>query len=224
MALARNGREVIALLERQVFDLILMDVHMPEMDGFEATAAIRDNEQGTGQHIRIVAMTALAMKGDRERCLQSGMDGYVAKPLQAHELIAVVEEKSVPVEGDHPQPESGDAVVLDVASVMSRFEGDMQLHQEVAEIFFEEDYPRLQSEVKSAIESGNGPALTCAAHSIKGLVGNLGAQLAYEKSRCLEVMGREGDMSAAGEAWIVLEHEIADLREAIAALGKEAAQ
>lgn len=224
VALARNGREVIALLDRQPFDLILMDVHMPEMDGFEATTAIRDNEQTTGGHIRIVAMTALAMKGDRERCLQAGMDGYVAKPLQAHELIAVVEERSVPGDGDLPQPEDGEEVVLDVASVLSRFEGDMQLLQEVADIFFEEDYPRLQSEVKSAIESGNGPALTCAAHSIKGLVGNLGAQLAYEKSRCLESMGREGDMSAAGEAWTVLEHEIENLREAIAALGKEAAR
>jgi CheY-like chemotaxis protein len=73
------------------FDLILMDVQMPEMDGFQATAAIRDGEKQTGKHIPIVAMTASAMKGDRERCLEAGMDGYVAKPIVRDQLYAAID-------------------------------------------------------------------------------------------------------------------------------------
>ena len=86
VTVAANGRQAVDVLEREPFDLVLMDVQMPEMDGFEATAAIRCREQVHGGHIPIVAMTAHAMKGDRERCLAAGMDGYVSKPLQAQEL------------------------------------------------------------------------------------------------------------------------------------------
>ena len=86
VTVANNGREVLELLEQQTFDLILMDVQMPEMDGLEASRIIRQREQNTGNHIPIVAMTAHAMKGDRERCLAAGMDGYVAKPVRFEEL------------------------------------------------------------------------------------------------------------------------------------------
>src|SRR5262249_54271245 len=87
---AGNGREVLAALDRQHFDAVLMDVQMPEMDGFKATAAIRDKEQSSGQHLPIIAMTAHAIKGDRERCLAAGMDGYVSKPIQSAELFAAL--------------------------------------------------------------------------------------------------------------------------------------
>ncbi len=93
--IANNGVEALAALERNSFDLVLMDVQMPEMDGFEATAAIREKERGTGDHIRIIAMTAHAMQGDRERCLEAGMDDYIAKPLRAEELYDAVEGTSV---------------------------------------------------------------------------------------------------------------------------------
>src|SRR5262249_8934735 len=98
---ANNGKEALAALELREFDLILMDVQMPEMGGFEATAAIREREAGTGARLPIIALTAHAMKGDRERCLEAGMEGYVTKPLQARELareMAVVLGLPVPEE------------------------------------------------------------------------------------------------------------------------------
>jgi two-component system sensor histidine kinase/response regulator len=86
-----NGKQAVAALERETFDLVLMDVQMPEMDGFEATSVIRAKEVGTDRHIPIIAMTAHAMKGDRERCLESGMDAYVAKPVRSRELKEAME-------------------------------------------------------------------------------------------------------------------------------------
>jgi CheY-like chemotaxis protein len=89
--LARNGREALAALERESFDLVFMDVQMPEMDGLEAAAAIRKKEKSTGGHVPIVAMTAGAMQGDRDRCLDAGMDEYVSKPITERELMAAIQ-------------------------------------------------------------------------------------------------------------------------------------
>jgi two-component system sensor histidine kinase/response regulator len=87
-----NGREALAAVEHGAFDLVLMDVQMPDMDGFEATAAIREWERESGRHVRIVAMTAHAMNGDRERCLAAGMDGYLSKPIDPRTLFDAVEQ------------------------------------------------------------------------------------------------------------------------------------
>ena len=91
VAVAENGRATLAALEKESFDVILMDIQMPEMDGFEATAAIRKGEKSTGGHIPIIAMTAHALKGDQERCLTAGMDGYVSKPIRTNELFTTLE-------------------------------------------------------------------------------------------------------------------------------------
>ena len=92
VAVAANGGEALAALEKEEFDAILMDVQMPEMDGFEATAKIREKEKSTGKRIPIVAMTAHALKGDEERCIGAGMDGYVSKPIRTNELYAASEK------------------------------------------------------------------------------------------------------------------------------------
>jgi CheY-like chemotaxis protein len=97
-----NGREAIAALAAKHFEVILMVVQMPEMDGFEATAAIRDHERGSGQHVPIIAMTAHAMKGDRQRCIDGGMDGYVAKPITAQELFRAIDELVPSTQDWHP--------------------------------------------------------------------------------------------------------------------------
>ena len=91
VVVAGSGREALAALDEQNFDLVLMDVHMPDMDGLEATSAIREKEKATRTHLPIIAMTACAMKGDRELCLQAGMDGYVSKPVRPEELLEAVE-------------------------------------------------------------------------------------------------------------------------------------
>jgi CheY-like chemotaxis protein len=91
VTVVNNGREALEALQRGTFDLVLMDVQMPDMDGFEATAAIRELERASGQHVRIIAMTAHAMKADKERCLAAGMDDYLSKPIDQHSLYAAVE-------------------------------------------------------------------------------------------------------------------------------------
>ncbi len=92
VAIAGNGLEALAAIEKDSFDLVLMDVQMPEMDGFETTRVIREKEARTGRHLPIIAMTAHAMKGDEERCIEAGMDGYVSKPINAAELLARIDE------------------------------------------------------------------------------------------------------------------------------------
>jgi len=108
VVVAHNGREAVEAFERQFFDFILMDGQMPEMDGFAATKLIREKEKTSGTHVPIIALTALAMKGAKERCLACGMDGYVSKPLKIEELFSVIEKvvpgttRGSPVEGATP--------------------------------------------------------------------------------------------------------------------------
>jgi len=93
--IATNGQQALAAMERQSYDVVLMDVQMPEVDGFQATAAIREREKTTGKHLRIIAMTAHAMEGDREKCLAAGMDGYIPKPITAKEMFDAIEDNEV---------------------------------------------------------------------------------------------------------------------------------
>ncbi len=143
---AANGREVLALLDKEAFDLVLMDVQMPEMDGLEATAAIRERERGTDRHVPIVALTAHAMKGDAEKCLAAGMDGYLAKPLQLRELTDAI-ARVVPGAG---RPGTGPAASvdslpsstrLDTARLLERVGGDRRALARIVRTF-RADFPK----------------------------------------------------------------------------------
>jgi two-component system, sensor histidine kinase and response regulator len=104
VVVARDGRLALEALENDSFDLVLMDVQMPQMDGVEATAAIRQNEQGSGRHIPVVALTANAMKGDREKYLASGMDDYLTKPIRPQELDEILNRyQARPLKTAHPE-------------------------------------------------------------------------------------------------------------------------
>jgi PAS domain S-box-containing protein len=212
-----NGRAALHALDGQPFDAVLMDVQMPEMDGFEATAAIRAKEAGTVAHMWIVAMTAHAMKGDRERCLAAGMDAYVTKPLRPQELYEVVEGLA-PVASCALAP-SADPVALDLAVALKRVDGDLDLLKELAGIFLDE-CPQRMAEIRQAIRQRDLAKLQREAHGLKGSVGTFGAQETFEAALRLESVGRGEDWGHVEEAWAALEQAIGRLEPALAGIGQ----
>ena len=218
VAVAHNGQEAVEALAKQGFDVVLMDVQMPVMDGMEATARVRAAEKGTGRHTPIIALTAHAMKGDRERCLAAGMDGYLAKPIQSAELTRVLAEVSgavaaPPAEKVSARPEPG---VFDLGAALSRLDGDRELLRDVAGMFLS-DSPRMVQAVRSALESHDARALQIAAHALKGSASTFSAAGLVEAAWALEQMGRKGDLSEAGAALTTLEKEADRFRDALAA-------
>src|SRR5262249_40630422 len=161
--------EALEALERQAFDVVLMDVQMPEMDGFEATAAVRAREKTTGGHVPIVAMTAHAMKGDRERCLQVGMDGYISKPLQPNDVFETVEGLAAasPPPGGLRTPVGDAGPVFDAEVALRSVGGDRELLKEVIDVYFAE-CPRWLTEIGAAVARGEAATLRRAAHTLKG--------------------------------------------------------
>ncbi len=185
IVVAGTGREALAALDDGPFDAVLMDVQMPEMDGFEATAAIRARESATGAHIPIVAMTAHALQGDRERCLAAGMDAYIAKPLRPQELFDLLAGLLHSASPAEPPPLHGTAAPpdgFDMAEALERVDGDMELMKELAGLFLGE-CPRRMEDIHRSIARRDGPELQQAAHYLKGSVGNLGARRGLRRGR-----------------------------------------
>jgi two-component system sensor histidine kinase/response regulator len=196
---ANNGAEALTVLEGTVVDLILMDVQMPQMGGFEATARIREIEREAGGHVRIVAMTAHAMTGDRERCLAAGMDGYLSKPIAPAILFAAVERDEAL--GNEPEPEPAPAVTtVDRESLMTRVGGDIDLFNEIIQLFLQ-DCPARVAAIKTAVERADRDDIRIAAHALKGTAGNLSATALVSAARALERMGTEGRLEAAPAAF-----------------------
>ncbi len=199
VTVVNNGLEAVLTLEKRSFDLVLMDIQMPEMDGITATGAIRSREQQTGVRQPIVAMTALVMKGDRERCLNADMDGYLSKPIRPQELESVLErytghkrESHAPVEEASPAPHQA----IDVPELMERIDGDLGFVAELLEIF-SEDYPQKMKAIRSCIQSSDADGLKRGAHSLKGALGNLAAVHAASLAARLEQIGASGDVEGA---------------------------
>jgi len=203
LTVAPNGRIALELSALHSFDVILMDLQMPEMGGLEATAAIRACEHGTGRHQPIIAMTAHAMKGDAARCLAVGMDGYVSKPVQfedlAREIARVLPhainegpEPAPPRPADPPTPtEPPQASVVDRAAALRYMGDDEDLLREVAALFVQE-CPRQLDDLGRALDRGDADATRRAAHTIKGAVGNFGARAAADLANRIEVMAKDG--------------------------------
>jgi len=280
VVLALNGIEALDAIAGENFDLILMDVQMPEMDGLEATREIRkiedgrqkagktttnrhlttnlqstitnqqstinnhqssinnqqsrpprlseqardggqatiNNQQSTIPRIPIIAMTAHVMKGDREKCLEAGMDDYISKPINAERFFEIIEkialgsqfrknERSAP---SLKKSETGSKEVFDLSRALEVVAGNKDLFQEIA-VMFLENLPGNILKIREEIADGNSSGLELAAHSLKGAVGNFGAKRAYEAAYQLEKLGKEGEMGDAAVALTKLEKEFRTL-------------
>jgi len=200
VTIAANGREALTAVTGQTFDVVLMDVQMPEMGGFEATAAIRALEtQRGGAHLPIVAMTAHAMKGDRERCLAAGMDEYLTKPLDARHLCALVELMAGGAPAGAPR---GEPLTVPM-NVLARVGGDRDLLAEISRLFVD-DAPRHLEKIRQALDARDGESLRRAAHGLKGAAANFDADDVVNAARALEEMGRTGEFDAHDAVWQTL--------------------
>jgi two-component system sensor histidine kinase/response regulator len=217
VVVAANGKQAVSALEAQSFDAVLMDVQMPEMDGFEATVAIREKEKAIGTHVPIIALTAHAMKGDRERCLAGGMDGYVSKPVQAEELFKAVEgphgtSPATRKVNDHTSE------VLDRELALTRVDGDEGLLADLAKLFCEES-PKLLFAIEDAVARKDAAALKRAAHSLKGSMSTFAAREATEAALRLEELASVGELVDAEAAYRLLATQVDRLKQALESLG-----
>ncbi len=227
-----NGKEALEALACERFDLVLMDVQMPEMDGFETSRAIRKREEQSGQHIPIIAMTAHAMKGDRERCLDAGMDDYLAKPVEPKALYAVVDSWGMWARTGNPQPRTGavaatsapaespirredwnpkspivaDSEVFDLGSLRARVENDLELLDELVELYFSSS-PLLVAEIEAAVSERNAEKLVRGAHTLKGVLRNMCATNCADAAFELEKLAKANELEHADESLAALKNE-----------------
>jgi two-component system sensor histidine kinase/response regulator len=206
-----NGREALDAVLREQVDVILMDIQMPVMDGFEAIRAIRTKERISGGHLPIIALTAHAMKGDRERCLAAGADDYVSKPIRIADLLAAIHRARIGAPSLNPVAPPHLAVpapaTFDLAGALERVEGDRDLLDEIARLFADECPTNLQ-EIRQAMAAGNVRLLERLAHTMKGAVFYLGGARVAEAALTLEQQARVGDLANAGTSVQTLEKEI----------------
>ncbi len=219
LTVANNGHEAVALAAGRDFDLIFMDIQMPEMDGLESTKRIRAREQETGRRVPIIAMTAQAVKGMRERCLSVGMDDYLVKPVRAREIYDKIEtlfagrqptapiapasavapaQNAAPAPAAPPLPESPaiGTAAIDWDSAIAVVDGDRELLGEVVAAFLIEG-PTLSEEIRQALAAGDANRLRRGAHTLKGALRTLGIELAAQSAGELEEIGRSGDLARA---------------------------
>ena len=236
---ANNGKEATALWQEnrpRQFDLILMDIQMPFMDGLQATDYIRAQEkafhsESTAQqaamlHIPIIAMTAHAMKGDRERYLAGGMDGYVSKPISSAELEQVIQSVVARFSPDTSLPAVTECIEelkpmgIEEAQILARFDGDIELARELAGIFIEE-CPKYLNDMRQAVREGNAQALEHSAHTFKGSVGNFSTIGAHESALRLEMLGKSGELTGAPEILNLLQEQLAQFTQILARMTKD---
>jgi len=222
-----NGKEALVAMGRRSYDLVLMDVQMPVMDGLEATRQLRDREMKQGMMSRqtVVAMTALVMEGDRERCLAAGMDGYLSKPIRQKELDQVLNsyaiESNEPEEVQKPQTSMQTSVLVE--DLLERIGGDRELLAELLDLL-RQDYPNQLEALRKAIRTNNCQAIEQLGHAMKGALGNLAAIHAAEIASELERLGKTGDTAHAAKRLSELEVEMGKVVNQLESLCMETVQ
>ena len=217
--IVENGHEVLKALENSIYDIILMDVQMPELDGFEATKIIRENRKYDG--IPIIALTAHAMEGDRDRCIRMGMDDYLPKPIKPDELRAMLITWRNGRNGDTKKDtikdvSTGDdtGMIINMDKALEQIGGDESLLQDVFAVYLE-DLPRKVTELRDAIDRGNPTDTHRAAHSLKGASASIAAEIVFNISKDIEMRAKENDLDTVRVKFTELEHELGRLEEAI---------
>jgi CheY-like chemotaxis protein/HPt (histidine-containing phosphotransfer) domain-containing protein len=215
-----NGKEAVKALEIIPYDIVLMDCQMPEMDGYEATAEIRRVESKVLNHkVPVIAMTANAMKGDREKCLNAGMDDYLSKPIYPNELSDMV-EKWIGKQGASQEEETKVSNkeqadnIFDRESLLDRLMGDEELANEILGEFLE-DVPRNVTALKEALDNGDAPSIQFQAHTIKGQSANVGGEALCKTAFEIEKAGESGDLETVKARMTELEAQFARLKQAV---------
>lgn len=205
--LAETGTGVIEALKSGTFDVVLMDVEMPEMDGLEATRLIRQEEERTGRHQPILAVTAYAMKEDQERCLAAGVDGYLSKPVTPEKMLQAVQALQKHASGADADPG------IDLNRALETAGGDRQLLRQAVDLFMAKDYPRQLEQLKEALARQDALAVKKAAHGLKGALDSFGSTSARDLALEMESMGRRGELEQAGPALAQLESRVREFAD-----------
>jgi CheY-like chemotaxis protein/HPt (histidine-containing phosphotransfer) domain-containing protein len=220
--LAANGLEALDAMERQSYDLVLMDMQMPEMDGLETTRQIHQRWSGQ-QHPYIVAMTANAMEGDRETCLAAGMDDYISKPIRVQSLVEALERGSEHIHKkteEHRMNANPSADYLNQASLDNLWNmvgGDTEVLSELVNTFLE-DAPRLLGDLRLAVDNGDAATVRLNAHSLKANGADFGALTFSELCRQMEMMGKSGQLDGAESLLARIEAEYEQVEAALGTL------
>lgn len=229
VTIANNGREAVECLVNHDFDVVLMDVQMPTMDGLQATKAIRLMERATNQHIPIIAMTAHAMRGDREKCLAAGMDDYISKPINSAQLIHLVEQHGLklttitlsssplrPTSQQTAAEQTATDAIINMDNALARVGNDHALLLDMVSYFLE-DFPGLMQRIRGHWNAGEADEFARCAHSLKGLCANFDADSTAAAAAAVEAIGRSGDLTQAEPAIGHLEAELNRLQSALTA-------
>jgi CheY-like chemotaxis protein len=218
VVVADDGRQAVSVVKEQQLDLILMDVQMPEMDGYEATAAIREYERKQGRHTPIIALTAHAMTGDRERCLQAGMDEYVTKPIRSEQLFDTIELVLTHYElvgladdGENVSP----ITTIDWQYALGAFGNDRHRLSTFVEAVVE-TLPELLESVEQTIRRGDGPGLQTSARTLRETIRYLGVDDLARAAFALERMGRDDRVQEARGLFGVFQRRIERIQEGCA--------
>ena len=214
VSVAGNGEEALISISGTKYDMVLMDIQMPVMDGLTAVRKIRENPEKYGRRLPVVAMTAHALPGDQEAFLNAGMTGYVSKPFKPQELIAAAEQELAPA--DQADNNGGDIVAaeLDRSAILENFMDDEELLFESIDLFLERVASRMDT-LKAGVEAKDPDVYMPEAHTLKGMIGIFSTEEAFESAKKLELKGRDKVTAGIDEDYQDLEAKLGELVAAL---------